>query len=91
MAEEIFGPVLPIVTYIEIGEVVERIQRGGKPLVIYYSGSTGTESYKRILNETSSGALVANDTFVHPEDPEIGFGGVGTSGYGRHGGYESFK
>ena len=48
MQEEIFGPLLPIITYKSFDEVIERIQRGEKPLTIYYAGSTTSHNLKRI-------------------------------------------
>lgn len=64
MVEEIFGPILPIVTYTDFNEeVVNYINKNEKPLALYYFGSN--ENHKKILeSHTSSGAYVTNDCVV---------------------------
>jgi acyl-CoA reductase-like NAD-dependent aldehyde dehydrogenase len=74
MQEEIFGPLLPIIT-----------------LVIYYFGTKNGANYKRVEQETSSGALVTNEIIMQDGNLDLPFGGVGQSGYGRYHGYEGFK
>ncbi len=92
MTEEVFGPVLPIITFKNITEVVKHINKGGKPLAIYYGGSTcHNKNFAKLRDETSSGNLTANDVMMHSALPDIPFGGVGTSGMGRIGGFEAFK
>lgn len=91
MKEEIFGPILPIISYKTMDEVILKIQTGNKPLAVYYAGSSSSKNFKRLMNETSSGSINCNDTIMQPAEIECGFGGVGFSGYGRVGGYESFK
>lgn len=91
MTEEIFGPILPILTYQNFDEVVRFINQGEKPLAIYYQGNPSSKNFRRLQDETSSGNLTANDVLHHTLDTELGFGGVGHSGFGRVGGYESFK
>jgi aldehyde dehydrogenase (NAD+) len=85
--EEIFGPVLPIVSYSSIEEVIQLINANEKPLALYIF-STSTTNIKQIQQYTSSGAVVINDTtlqFIHPNLP---FGGVNNSGIGKaHGKY----
>lgn len=62
MTEEIFGPVLPIITFKDFDKVInQNIKKRDKPLAIYYFGSNSSSNYKRILNSTSSGACVTND------------------------------
>jgi acyl-CoA reductase-like NAD-dependent aldehyde dehydrogenase len=62
MQEEIFGPVLPIITFVDFDEVInDNIKKREKPLAIYYFGSSTGKNYNRILDTTSSGACVAND------------------------------
>lgn len=78
-------------TYKSFDEVIEKINAKEKPLAVYYHGSKGSKQSKRLLNETSSGAFVMNGPFGQNLDLELGFGGVGHSGMGRIGGYESFK
>jgi aldehyde dehydrogenase (NAD+) len=90
MKEEIFGPILPILTFSNFDEVIEIVQKE-KPLAIYYAGNHNYRNFKRLCEETSSGNITSNDTLNHSLFPELGFGGVGNSGFGRIGGYESFK
>jgi len=92
MEEEIFGPLLPVVTFSSIDEVVRLINQKDKPLAVYYFGKVGSNPNRdRLMNETSSGAFVQNEVMLHMVNHEFGFGGVGPSGYGRYGGYEGFK
>ena len=92
MEEEIFGPVLPVMTFQRIDEVINYINKKDKPLAVYYFGSVmGNANRDRLLNETSSGAFVQNEVMLHMVNHSFGFGGVGPSGYGRYGGYEGFK
>lgn len=59
MEEEIFGPVLPVLTFTKIDEVINLINKKDKPLAIYYFGKVlGNSNKERLLNETSSGAFV---------------------------------
>jgi acyl-CoA reductase-like NAD-dependent aldehyde dehydrogenase len=62
MKEEIFGPILPIVSYNNISEAIALIRSLDKPLVIYYCGPHRGENFKRLEIETSSGSLVCNET-----------------------------
>ncbi|GGZ18251.1 aldehyde dehydrogenase [Echinicola pacifica] len=89
MQEEIFGPILPILTYHQLDEVIEDIQNRYKPLSVYVF--TKEEYVEELFrSRTSSGSLVINDCniqFVHNELP---FGGVGRSGQGRGHGQAGF-
>jgi len=59
---EIFGPVLPIVTFTDFDDVINKfILTKGKPLAIYYFGSSSSENFKKIVDNTSSGNVTAND------------------------------
>eukprot|EP00347_Sterkiella_histriomuscorum_P016755 403351976 len=93
MQEEIFGPVLPVLTWNKIEDVIEFINNKDKPLAVYYFGPymRNTANRERLMNETSSGAFVQNDVMIHMLNHGFGFGGVGPSGYGRYGGYDGFK
>ncbi len=92
MNDEIFGPVLPIVTFSHFDEVIELINSRDKPLAVYYFGkSKSNPNSDRLLNETSSGAYVVNEGILHIVNHFIGFGGVGASGYGRYGGFDGFR
>ncbi|XP_010919365.2 aldehyde dehydrogenase family 3 member F1 isoform X1 [Elaeis guineensis] len=89
MTEEIFGPLLPIITLKKIEESIEFIRARPKPLVIY--GFTNDEKLKRrIIAETSSGAVVFNDAIIQYLLETIPFGGVGQSGFGQYHGKFSF-
>lgn len=70
MTEEIFGPVLPIITYKDFNEVIKFINDRPKPLALYYFGSN-KKNFKRLETETSSGALVKNDALFHLLSKEI--------------------
>ena len=91
MKSEIFGPILPIYTFQKIEEVIQQIKEGEKPLAIYYFGGRNSSNYTKIESETSSGALVTNETLFQVCNPNLPFGGVGYSGYGRYHGHEGFK
>ncbi|KAI3761069.1 hypothetical protein L1987_51475 [Smallanthus sonchifolius] len=89
MNEEIFGPLLPIITMDNIEESIEFINSKPKPLAIY--AFTKNENFKkRILAETSSGSVTFNDTVIQFLCDELPFGGVGQSGIGRYHGKYSF-
>ena len=89
LTEEIFGPVFPILTFKEVGEVIGYVTRREKPLAFYYFGveSQGWE----IIRRTSSGGACINDTIMHIANEHIPFGGVGNSGMGGYHGEESFR
>lgn len=88
MQEEIFGPVLPILTYSTIGEAVDFVNSREKPLALYYFGSKDEAAY--VISHTSSGGVCINDTVMHLANGNLPFGGVGASGMGRYHGKESF-
>ncbi|KAF2290820.1 hypothetical protein GH714_015618 [Hevea brasiliensis] len=89
MTEEIFGPLLPIITLNNIQESIEFMNSRPKPLVIY--AFTKDETFKKqILTHTSSGGVVFNDTMVQFICDDLPFGGVGHSGFGRYHGKYSF-
>lgn len=91
MQEEIFGPVLPILSYKDFDEVVKFINDREKPLALYYFGSVIYGNWKRLQNETSSGALTVNDVLIHICNPDLPFGGVGNSGMGKYHGITGFR
>lgn len=64
MKEEIFGPILPIVTIKNVQEAIDFINRGEKPLSLYVF-TTKTDVISKFLNETSSGSVCANDAVIH--------------------------
>ncbi|GAB4847491.1 hypothetical protein Ancab_026548 [Ancistrocladus abbreviatus] len=89
MTEEIFGPILPIITVTNIQESIEIINSMSKPLAIY-AFTTDEELKNRILTETSSGSVTFNDVIIGYLCDELPFGGVGQSGMGRYHGKYSF-
>ncbi|XP_027855173.1 fatty aldehyde dehydrogenase-like isoform X1 [Xiphophorus couchianus] len=89
MQEEIFGPLLPIVTVQSVDEAIHFINEREKPLALYVF-SHNVKLIEKVLAETSSGALVANDCIVHFLDSALPFGGVGHSGMGRYRGRHTF-
>ena len=92
LEEEIFGPILPIIPFVNFDEVVDdHIKKREKPLAIYYFGHSNSQNFQRIIDSTSSGSVTANDILTQVLAVDLGFGGVGGSGYGRVGGYEGFK
>ena len=90
MQEEIFGPILPVVTFDEITEAFRFVQEGEKPLAAYlFTGDKSTE--KQFLDRISFGGGCINDTVVHLAASRMGFGGVGNSGMGSYHGRRSFE
>lgn len=90
MREEIFGPVMPIVSFSDTQSIVDIINSQEKPLAIYLF-STDKATVKLFTQMTSSGSLVINETLSHGTCREIPFGGVGNSGYGNYYGKYSFN
>jgi aldehyde dehydrogenase (NAD+) len=90
MSEEIFGPIMPILTYEKIEEVISHIRSQGKPLALYIF-SSNKKFVKNIISETSSGGVSVNHVIVHLANPYLPFGGVGTSGSGASHGFFGFK
>jgi len=80
--QEIFGPEFPMRTFQSIDEVADYINTHEKPLAFYYFGKI-TDG-RQLLNRTSSGGAVINDTLLHICNPRLPFGGVGNSGMGRY-------
>jgi aldehyde dehydrogenase (NAD+) len=93
MQQEIFGPLLPMQTYRDLGEAIEAIAAKEKPLVLYLF-SRERKVKERVLRETSAGGTVMNDTLIHFYQLNLPFGGIGQSGMGKaHGrfGFEAFS
>ncbi|MGC9527954.1 MAG: aldehyde dehydrogenase [Limnospira sp.] len=89
MQDEIFGPILPILEYEDLGDAIAQINARPKPLALYLF-SRDKKKQKRILQETSSGGVGLNETVMHVGSPSLPFGGVGESGMGRYHGKASF-
>lgn len=89
MADEIFGPILPIVEYEGLDEAIAFVNSKPKPLALYFFSNDKLKQ-KRIINELSFGGGCLNDTILHLGNPELPFGGVGNSGMGNYHGKASF-
>lgn len=89
MQEEIFGPILPVMTFDNIETVIEYVNAHEKPLAFYYFGKN--DSVKNVFLKTSSGGACVNDTLLHITNHHLPFGGVGNSGMGKYHGHESFR
>jgi aldehyde dehydrogenase (NAD+) len=89
MQEEIFGPVLPIITYSSKLEVLDWIERNPYPLALYvYTNSKSTEKF--YMEQVRFGGGCINNGVIHLGNPDIPFGGVGTSGIGQYHGKQGF-
>ncbi|KMP99649.1 aldehyde dehydrogenase [Bacillus cereus] len=90
MEDEIFGPILPIIEYDNIEEVIGTIQQHPKPLALYVF-SEDKEVQKKVTSNISYGGGCINDVVYHLATPYLPFGGVGSSGLGGYHGEESFR
>ena len=93
MQEEIFGPVLPILTYKELGEVYDLLGSGAKPLALYIF-SENKKNIREVTQRCRYGGGCVNDVVIHLATSSMGFGGVGESGMGAyHGkiGFDTFS
>jgi len=88
MQEEIFGPILPVMTFDQIEQAILYINSHEKPLAFYYFGKN--KQAKEVLAKTSSGGGCINDALLHIANDRLPFGGVGNSGMGKYHGHESF-
>ncbi|MTI67009.1 MAG: aldehyde dehydrogenase [Firmicutes bacterium] len=89
MQEEIFGPLLPVLEFKELNEVVLNVNKNPKPLALYlFINNKKKERY--VLDNISFGGGCINDTIIHLATPYMPFGGVGESGIGAYHGKESF-
>ncbi|MDT0688800.1 aldehyde dehydrogenase [Salegentibacter sp. F188] len=89
MQQEIFGPILPVLSYSKMEEALAFINQNEKPLALYYFGKE--KNAKEVLTKTTSGGVCINDTLMHITNHHLPFGGVGGSGMGQYHGKESFK
>ena len=89
MQEEIFGPLLPILTFDEFDEVYELLAEKSKPLALYLFSEDKTR-IREVTERCSYGGGCVNDTIIHLATSEMGFGGVGESGMGTYHGKEGF-
>ena len=89
MGEEIFGPIMPILTFDDFDRVVEELKDKDKPLALYLF-SSNRNHIRRVTTELSYGGGCINDVVIHLATSEMGFGGVGESGMGSYHGKDGF-
>ena len=89
MGEEIFGPIMPILTFDSFDALVDKIKDKDKPLALYIF-SSNREHIKRVTTELSYGGGCINDVVIHLATSEMGFGGIGASGMGSYHGKDGF-
>lgn len=90
MQEEIFGPILPILTFTDLEEPLYKIKTGEKPLALYYFGED-IQTQQQVTEFVSFGGGAINDTLYHLANPHLPFGGIGSSGIGAYHGRFSFE
>ncbi|MDH3455187.1 MAG: aldehyde dehydrogenase family protein, partial [Desulfuromonadales bacterium] len=90
MQNEIFGPILPVLSFTAADEVIELVERHATPLALYYFSQDSAKQQK-IMAATSFGGGCINDVIVHLSEHHLPFGGVGTSGQGRYHGQAGFE
>ena len=90
LQEEIFAPVLPVMTYDTLDQVIGYIEARDKPLALYVY-SDDQANVQKVLDRTSSGGVTVNGVFSHYLENQLPFGGVGQSGTGSYHGYFGFK
>ncbi len=90
LQEEIFAPVLPVMTYDSLDEVIEYIEARDKPLALYVY-SDNPDNVQKVLDRTSSGGVTVNGVFSHYLENRLPFGGVNGSGMGSYHGHFGFK
>ena len=90
MHEEIFGPILPVMTYSDVAKVPDMIEPRRNPLAMYYFGKDKSEQ-EYLLSNVQSGGVCINDITLHYVQEDLPFGGVGASGMGAYHGPEGFR
>lgn len=90
MQDEIFGPILPLMTYTNVDTAIEYIRRNPAPLALYIFSKSNI-FIKKILDSTTSGGVAINHVVLHLANPHLPFGGVGHSGLGSYHGEYGFK
>lgn len=89
MEEEIFGPILPVLTYTELDEAIKRVKQLPKPLALYaFTKNAAIE--EKLVSSIPFGGATINDTLLHVSSPHLPFGGVGPSGMNAYHGKASF-
>jgi aldehyde dehydrogenase (NAD+) len=89
MQEEIFGPVLPVLSFRRREDAIRQIRAGDKPLALYVFGEP--QAAEEILRGTTAGGSCVNNALIHLGNPDLPFGGVGASGMGNYHGVHGFR
>jgi coniferyl-aldehyde dehydrogenase len=90
MQEEVFGPILPVIPYDDLGDALAGINAGERPLGLYVYSQDAAVA-ESVLQQTTSGGACVNVAALQGALPSLGFGGVGQSGTGRHHGIDGFR
>ncbi|MDP3084445.1 MAG: coniferyl aldehyde dehydrogenase [Rubrivivax sp.] len=90
MQEEIFGPLLPVLVYDSLDEVIAYVNRHDRPLALYWFGRSDADR-DRVLRQTLAGGVTINDTLLHIAQEDLPFGGIGASGSGAYHGEWGFR
>ncbi len=90
MQEEIFGPILPVVPYDRLDDAIAYVNARPRPLALYFF-SDDAEARQKVVERTTSGGVLINDTILHYAQDDLPFGGIGPSGMGAYHGFEGFK
>ena len=89
MRDEIFGPLLPVVTYRTVDEAITYVNERDRPLALYLFDND-SRRIEQVLDRTIAGGVTVNDTILHIAQEGLPFGGIGPSGMGHYHGYEGF-
>ena len=89
MTEEIFGPILPILPYENLDDVVSFINKRHRPLALYVF-SSNKKTQDKLMTETCSGSFLVNDCVINHANPHLPFGGINNSGIGSYHGKFGF-
>ena len=89
LQEEIFGPILPVISYERLDDAIAHINGAARPLALYWFGRSD-ENRDAVLRQTVSGGVTVNDTLMHITHDSLPFGGVGESGQGAYHGEHGF-
>ncbi len=89
MQEEIFGPILPVLTYENFSEAIEYVRKKPTPLALYIFDENSRRA-NDIIDKIPSGGVTVNDTMLHAGSPSLPFGGIGQSGMGKYHGKAGF-
>lgn len=89
MQDEIFGPILPIVSYTSLDDALAYIRQRPRPLALYYFGYERDEQ-QHVLHNSHAGGVCINDTLLHVAQHDLPFGGIGPSGMGHYHAHEGF-